>query len=231
MAKNRSDVRGWHKWTLPGVECPQCKNTWGAIGLAYPAINTPELKLTAKRGSWPVPLHEFLKLKEQLTRKLPNHIVIEPATKFGPMVGTVWGKTGDFAWKHTWHLFVRKETLEKLRDAGVKMPTSVPPEVRYARKEKVELEELQLEPFAKFPVSRIKSGRWEVCSACGFCGIKGRGRRKVAPAILKSSIPAHVDLFRILEWDTQIVAKENFVEEVKRMNATNLLFTEIEVIE
>ncbi len=113
---SKSDVRANHRWTLPGIKCPYCKDAWGITGLSYPSIMAPHLKLNKKNGRLPVEFNEFQKILKSVRPLLqPSHIV-EPGTEFGPLQGKVIGKVGDFAWVHSWYLLIRDESLQNLKD-------------------------------------------------------------------------------------------------------------------
>ena len=34
----RGSIEGEHKWSLPGVVCRVCGNTWRSVGVAYPTV-------------------------------------------------------------------------------------------------------------------------------------------------------------------------------------------------
>ena len=112
-----SEVNGNHAWMLPGVDCPDCRNAWGAIGLAYPAIETPFLESTKKKYcGWPVSPIEL----EKLSRKVcdANSIPYDqckPGTHFGRFTGRLTGPVLDFVWYHGWDLFVTAKCVEVLR--------------------------------------------------------------------------------------------------------------------
>src|SRR5437016_6119391 len=60
-----------HRWGLPGIECPVCKNTWGGVGPSYPKLNLPtHLDSKPYEDVSPVTPERFEALKKPLRELL-----------------------------------------------------------------------------------------------------------------------------------------------------------------
>src|SRR6185436_8250346 len=154
---SRSDIKALHRWTLPGIECPFCKDIWGVTALAYPSINTPNLKLTKKRGSLPVAYQEFQNILESVRPLVTKNQVIKPGTEFGPLEGRATGAVGDFAWVHSWYLLIRDESLRRLNELGFKSPPVIRPELSFGKRTPVSLWEFEIEATVSWDVSQLKN--------------------------------------------------------------------------
>ncbi|GDY23535.1 hypothetical protein LBMAG56_48820 [Verrucomicrobiota bacterium] len=225
-----SEINGNHTWVLPGVDCPDCHTAYGTFGLAYPMLSTPFLKRsTQKWAAWPLPPIELAKLTQKVCDlgSLPNEWC-RPGSHFGPFIGRLTGPVLNFVWYHGWHLFLTKTCADVLAKSNVKLPSLVKPKLSIARKsEAQEMFEFQIEPHGRFSPEVLHEANWWVCPTCGYS--KCKTRRKVPTVVLESSIPNHVDIFRLLELDTCIVAKETVIEAIVANKLKGVLFEEIKV--
>jgi uncharacterized double-CXXCG motif protein len=198
----RSDVRASHRWTLPGIKCRYCGNTWGDTGLSYPSVRADMLPLNDKHGGWPVPNEEYQALVEKVRPLLRPEQLVTPGSEFGPLEGKmVGGKVGDFAWVHWWYLMIREESLAKLKSLGFKSPRVVAPNLSFGNREPVKLLEFEIEALASWDTRKLKKA-FE-CQHCLFF------RSGQAPAM--------------------ILATESFAEKVKDLNLQNIVFEEMKV--
>jgi uncharacterized double-CXXCG motif protein len=217
-----SDVIASHHWTLPGVFCPYCDDSWGST-LAYPTIEMPDLKPTAKaRSRSPIPLKEFRDLVERHPKL--KELFILPGTQFGELVGKVIGTPGDFAWVHSWYLLIKKERLNELVGRGFKSPDVSEPDLLFQRKTEALLE-FEIRPLASWDIKKLKKSY--KCEHCGF--FRDGLRDEAFPSVLGASIPTHVDLFSIKQAPAIILCREPFVRLVKELGLTNITFRKIRV--
>ncbi len=91
-------VNGVHKWGLPGIDtCPACKSTWADIALTYPSVDlTPVASLGDFEKARAEPIEEYERLRELVRPLLPPGAVVEPGSRFGPLVGNAQGSFGQF---------------------------------------------------------------------------------------------------------------------------------------
>ena len=219
---DNSIINANHAWGLPGVICQACGNTWSDVGLAYPVVSLSGLQ-DKKEYETPraVPLKEFEFLRDRLLSVIPAGTLILPGTEFGPLVGKATGTFGDFAWLNPWTLLIKIEAYRKLQDAGVRLPKGANHRVNFGKRAPNPLVELQIEPFACLE----SSNQTLPCVACGyvFMGLP-------SPIVIaRSTVPDFVDLFRVKDFTTLILATENFFNITNDLGLTGIKFRPIAV--
>jgi uncharacterized double-CXXCG motif protein len=220
---SKSDISASHMWSLPGIDCPYCGDIWVSTGLAYPTVETPELKPTGK-STGAVPLQEFRKLTDSIKDRLSPTQLLKACAEFGPLIGNAIGRVGDFAWVHSWYLLIREERLSQLEQIGFKSPKTSVPDLLFQR-ESATLLEFEIEPLASWDIKSLKNA-YE-CRECGFFRDGLPGNR--FPSVLRSSLPEHADLFRVKQAPAFILCNEYFVEKVRRLKMSNIKFKKMRV--
>jgi uncharacterized double-CXXCG motif protein len=171
----------------------------------------------------PEPIEEFERLREQLRPLLPEGLPLPPGTLFGPAVGTAQGHFGPFCFETPWALFMRREAMESLQQAGVQGLKGRKPELRFRQKKNPpELVELQLEPHGLLHPDCLPP-RPPPCSRCGRDGFQ-------LPEHLlldKASLPTHTDVFRLANFATVLVGTERFKVAAQRLKLDGILFLEL----
>jgi uncharacterized double-CXXCG motif protein len=219
------DVNAGHKWGLPGVRCPTCGATWSDGSDAYPSVDLtsmPERKeFEVPR---PEPFAEFARLRELVRPYAPSGVPLEPGTEFGPLVGTASGTFGPFFMQNPWTLLALRETLERLQPEGLRGLKGCRTELRFRKKNPPELLELEVHPFGQLHPDCLPPDLPPPCVTCGRQGLT----RPDEPILLASSLPTHLDLFRLAGYTTLILATERFVEAVRRLDIGGILFRELQ---
>ena len=218
-----------HKWGLPGVErCPVCdlppeEYTMGQ----YPCVDLSALppqdqgKLS---DSWPVPREEFIRLRELVRPLAPAYAVLTSGARFGPLQGSGLGYFGQLVMQNPWSLCMRREALERLRSAGVRGLTGCPTQVRFRTKHAPDLRDIQLEIHGRFHPDCLPPPN----SPCPTCGV-ALGYSVPDPYCLDAaSLPRHVDIFRLADASTRIIANERLVDAVRRLELDGVVFKELE---
>lgn len=224
-ASDVDQLRVSRKWSLPGVKCPVCQDTWTTVGVAYPSVDLSRLPSEGQyRRGWPVPLEELEDWRRPLLELIPEGSVIPPGTELGQLVGTAQGMFADFVWVNPWTLLARPEALEELRKTDVRLPKSVPALLDFKKANVRTLVELELEPRGVLARSSFTEALIE-CEGCGRIQAKMPERIVVEEAL----VPSGVDIFRDLIMTTLILATERFVAAVKELKLTGLEFQEVEV--
>lgn len=218
-----------HKWGLPGIEpCPVC-DLWveGRTSAQYPCVDLSILppeeqeKLT---DSWPVPREEFIRRRELVRPLAPPGAVLKTGAVFGPLQGTGLGYFGQLIMQNPWSLCMRREALERLQNAGVRGLQGCPTQVRFRTKHAPELRNIQLESHGRFHPDCLPP-RKPPCPTCGVA----RGYSVPEPYWLDaSSLPEHVDIFRLADASTLIIANERLADAVRRLELDGVLFKELE---
>ena len=172
-------IKAEHRWQLPLVQCGACGCTWGET-IAYPAVDLarfPDQKTFTQKG--PVMLSEFLQLRSRIQALLARNVLVPPYVQLGPLVGTTFGRHGDFTWVNSWTPLIAPEALEKLMQSGVSGLIPVRTEIRARGKKPFCHLELQVEPHLTLAERCMKRDRPN-CKACGSSGIRGRLRDRTA---------------------------------------------------
>jgi uncharacterized double-CXXCG motif protein len=217
-----------HKWGLPGVEpCSRCGTGGGWAGIQYPCVDLsglPAAELRRLSDAWPVPFEEFARLRELVRPFAPKGAVLEPGTRLGPLTGTGSGSFGSIHMPD-WTLFIRCEALARLRDAGVRGLQGCPLEVRFRGKNPPELLELQLELHGRLHPGCLSPRREPPCPVCGA---EGPASIPETYWLSAESLPAHLDVFRLVDFPTLLIATERLVDAVRRLELDGVTFQELD---
>jgi uncharacterized double-CXXCG motif protein len=216
-----------HKWGLPGMHCPNCGVVGGWTGLQYPCVDLsglPPQELKKLSDGWPVPIEEFERRRELVRPLAPKDALLKTGTVFGPLTGTGSGSFGQLFMQNPWSLFARREALERLQGAELRGLQGGPVNVRFRAKNPPELWELQLTAHGQLHPDCLPPGRKPVCSICGRAEVS----LPAAYWLEATSLPEHLDVFRLVDFPTQIIATERMVDAVKRLELDGVLFREVE---
>lgn len=150
--------------------------------------------------------------------------MLEPGARFGPLMGTGSGHFGQLFMPVPWSLYVRREALEKLREASVQGLHGCPIDVRFRVKRPPHLLELQLEMYGEFHPDCLPPDRKAPCPTCGNDFLKLPDQ----PILAAQSLPAALDVFRLVQWSTLIIASERLVDAARRLDLDGVSFEELE---
>ena len=174
--------------------------------------------------SWPVPREEFIRLRELVRPLAPLYAVLTSGAVFGPLRGTGVGYFGQLVMENSWSLCMRREALERLRSEGVRGLTGCPTQVRFRTKHAPDLRDIQLEIHGRFHPGCLPPPN----PPCPTCGV-AMGHSVPDPYVLDStSLPEHVDLFRLADASTLIIANARLVDTVRRLALDGVVFKELE---
>ena len=217
-----------HRWGLPGVlPCQHCGAGGGVTGLQYPCVDVshfPEEERQRLSEAWPVPFPEFSRLRERVRPLAPPQARLEPGTRLGPLTGSGSGTFGPLFMQNPWSLFIRREALESLRTEGVRGLVAGPVEVRFRAKTAPELLEPQLELHGHFHPDCLPPDMGTPCPVCG----DEKLTRPDAVLLERQTLPAHLDLFRLAQGWTLIVASERLVEAARHLGLDGVRFRELQ---
>lgn len=225
-----SPAKGWfsaaHKWIMPGVHCPQCDATWGGAGIAYPAVDLsqhPDRQILAK-AHLEEDFAEFERLCSLVRPLLPLGAPLAPGTTFGPLVGKVTGQLAPLVLqKSAFHMLVRQDVLKALQADGISGLIGCPTALRFRQRNSPEMLELQLEPHGLLHPDCIPPGKAIPCSKCGRYDFS----LPAEPILDAASLPQHLDVFRLANFATVLVATERFKQAVERHAPHCLSFREL----
>ena len=215
-----------HKWGLPGIHCPRCDATWSDISFAYPCTDLSGLE---RQGDFSARLEqdyaEFERLCTRVRPLVPPGFPLWPGTEFGPLVGSASGNFGQLFMQYAWTLLIRREALEQLQAEGLRGLQGCRTELRFRQKSAPELMELQLEPQGRLHPDCLPPDREPSCAKCGREDLTLPDHRILDAA----SLPSHLDLFRLTDFGTVIVASERFVDAVRRHGFEEVSIRELPV--
>jgi uncharacterized double-CXXCG motif protein len=98
-------------------------------------------------------------------------------------------------------------------------------ELRFRKKNPPELLELEVHPFGQLHPDCLPPDLQPPCVTCGRQGLTCPDE----PILLASSLPTHLDLFRLAGYTTLILATEHFVETVRRLDlGGGIVFRELQ---
>ncbi|WNG41417.1 hypothetical protein F0U61_52785 [Archangium violaceum] len=219
-----------HKWMLPGIQpCSGCGLGGKDSGAHYPCVELSQLSEEDQlklSDPWPVPREEFVRLRELVRPLVPPGAELESGTEFGPLKGTATGHFGQLFMQNPWSLYIRREALTKLQSAGVRGLQGCPLEVRFRQKNHPELLELQLEMRGRFHPDCLPQEREPPCPTCG----EDKGYSLPQPPILAAaSLAGDLDVFRLADWSTLVIASERMAEAVERLELDGVTFQELAV--
>jgi uncharacterized double-CXXCG motif protein len=126
--------------------------------------------------------------------------------------------------QNPWSLYMRREALERLRSEGLRGLHACPMNVRFRSKRPPELLELQLEFRGRFHPDCLPKEREAPCSTCG----RDKGYSLPDPPILAAaSLPDDLDVFRLADWSSLIIASERMMDTVTRLELDGVVFQEL----
>ncbi|MBZ4422439.1 double-CXXCG motif protein [Myxococcus sp. RHSTA-1-4] len=223
------NIDGASRWCIPSIECAVCGG-YGGLGEAYPTVDLNDLPeralLEEPRSLQSVSLEEYRRLCELLRPRVPAGAPLEPGTQLGPVSGKASGRFGDFFFQAPWTLWASREAVEKLQDAGVRGLRGALGELRYRSKHPPELLELELQVRGNLHPSCFLAD-WQ--PPCSRCGSNHNGYPAETAALKAVTLPEDVDLFRLHEFKTVILASERFVTAVKHLQLGAIQFRELPV--
>jgi uncharacterized double-CXXCG motif protein len=185
----------------------------------------PPHELKKLSDPWPVPREELERLREVVRPLVPPGTLLEPGTMLGPLVGTGLGSFGQLFMQEPWALYMRREALERLREAGMRGLLGCPTQIRFRTKHAPELLEMQLQTQGQYHPDCLPTERKPPCPTCGSDFLK----RPDAIVLDAASLPTELDLFRLRQGWMLIIANERFVDMVRRLELDGVLFEELEV--
>lgn len=222
-------IDGMSRWCIPSIECAVCGG-YGGLGESYPTVDLNDLPertlLEEPRSLQSVSLEEYHRLHELLRSRVPAGAPLEPGTQFGPVSGKAAGRFGDFFFQAPWTLWASRSAVEKLQAEGVRGLRGAPGTLRYRGKTPPNLLELELLVRGNLHPSSFRAD-WQ--RPCARCGSNRNGYPTETAALKAGTLPEDVDLFRLHEFKTVILANERFANAVTRLQLAGLTFRELPV--
>lgn len=216
------DIDGSRRWVLPGVICPACKSTWSDISKNYPSVDlTPIASLADFETPRPEPLVEYERLRELVLPLLPPGALVEPGTGFGPLQGRAQGRFGALVNPYSFWLLAKREALEKLQAEGLQGLKGCQINLRFRQRNPPELLDLEILPAGHLHEDCLPPGPPPPCARCGRRGLRLPDSRLLD----RASVPAHLDVFRLVDFSTVIVCTERFAEACQRLGLDGVAFT------
>jgi uncharacterized double-CXXCG motif protein len=211
-----------HAWSLPGVECPTCHETWSGQ-LALPSIDLSSLPTQdAFQEPRVEPFDEYARLAAQIQPILPPGLSPEPGMQFGPLRGTAHGTWGPLSSRFGWEVLVTQEALMHLQTEGIRGLVPVRAELQ-GLKDGVVL--LELEPPLRGRLHRDSLLEGPKCQTCGGHEV----RITPVPWLDGDALPHDVDFFRPANGSTFTFVTQRFVEALQPLGPCDVSFREVSV--
>jgi uncharacterized double-CXXCG motif protein len=165
----------------------------------------------------------FVRLRERVRPLVPVGVPLWPGTKFGPLVGSARGTFAQLFMPYAWRLLIRREALAQLHAEGLRGLEGCRTQLRFRQKQAPELLELQIEAHGLLHPDCIPPGKAVPCARCGRYGFS----LPEQPILDRASLPEHLDLFRLANFTTVIVASERLVESIRRLGFEEVSIREL----
>jgi uncharacterized double-CXXCG motif protein len=166
---------------------------------------------------------EFERLRERIRPLVPAGVPLWPGSYFGPLVGTARGQFKELYMPFNWTLLIRRASLEQLQAEGVQGLVSCRTELRFRQKQVPDLLEVQVESRGLLHPDCIPPDKRTPCAKCGRWGFS----LPQEPILDAASLPKHLDVFRLANFSTLIIASERFVDTVRRLQFEEVSFREL----
>lgn len=166
------------------------------------------------------PIEEYERLCELVRPFLPPGALLKPGTSLGPLVGRAQGRFGPLAAPYPWWLLVQREALEKLQADGLRGLKGCPTQLRFRQRNAPELLELELLSAGRLHPDCLPGNREPRCTRCDRFGLTLPKNRLLDA----TTIPQHVDVFRLEDFSTVIVCTERFVDDCQRLGLDGVVF-------
>ncbi|CAM4313799.1 SitI6 family double-CXXCG motif immunity protein [Corallococcus soli] len=217
------EFRAQRQWGLPGVLCPTCHAEWSGV-LSYPAV---DLSLLPEQQSFTQPRLEpyakYARLAEQVRPLLPPGALLQPGCTFGPLRGTAKGRFGPVTVFPSWEIFLREDALTSLRASSIRGLVPVQADLSFPVQGSERLHELQLLPIGRLHEACLPVGRPPPCTTCGRQGFRMPSKRWLDA----DSLPIELDIFRLEDAVTLIIATERFVEAIRALGPGDVGIVEV----
>jgi uncharacterized double-CXXCG motif protein len=227
LRRYRGEYRATRQWRLPGTRCPECRVIWSGVGNSWPGVNLSDLEdaETLEKPHLEEDSAEFDRLKELVRPRVPPGMPLWPGTEFGPLVGSARGHFGPLFMPYSYILLIQPEALEQLRASGVRGLTPCRTALRFGQKSAPELLELQIEPHGLLHPDCIPPEHRTPCARCGRWGFSLPEHRLLD----RASLPEQLDLFRLANFTTVIVASERLVKAIRHLGLEEVAMRELPV--
>jgi uncharacterized double-CXXCG motif protein len=211
-----------HKWGLPGIiRCPGCQVGWSGGARSYPSVDLSSITALGDfEEPRAEPIEEYERLRELVRPLLPPGALVEPGTELGPLVGKVQGPFGSLVARFPWLLLARREALDKLQAEGLRGLKGCRTDLRSRQRSSPELLEFELLPMGRLHSDCLPPDHKPPCPRCGRDGLT----RPDDMLLDASTLPSHLDLFRLEDFCTTVVCTDRFVEACRRLNLDGVTF-------
>jgi uncharacterized double-CXXCG motif protein len=221
------EYRAERKWGLPGLQCPTCNCPYVDQSEAYPGVDlsgVPEAKQLEE--AWlEEDVERFMRLRELVRPLVPAWAPLVPGARFGPLVGTARGSFAQLHMLDRDRVIIRRDALEQLQAEGLRGLEGYRTGIRFRQRNAPELMELHLEMPGLLHPDCIPPGKATPCKTCGGYIYS----MPMQPLLDKTSLPEHLDIFRLRNFTGVIVLSERFVDTLHRLGFEEFSLRELPV--
>jgi uncharacterized double-CXXCG motif protein len=211
-----------HAFALPGVRCDTCGRTWAVTGVEYPTVDVRQWR-EAMSTRHPVSVAEFRAMANHVASLTNSDLYLPPGTTLGPLEGTIHDNSTDVEWLTPWTILLSGSAISKLASESIILQTAA---AGLRRKDKTlwpeSIHELELRPAGGL---LREEAEVPVCEVCGY-------RKLTWPdhiVVNASTVPVGVQIFRVHDLPTLILASEQFVNAARALRLPNLVFLPVDV--
>ena len=213
---SQSGGRVFHKWYLPGVHCNVCRETWGMTGVQYPTVSLANHPIEQDLiRSKPLDTEEFAKLRQSLTPYVEDNSLLLPGTRFGPVCGNINEMINDIVWINRWTPLFSDSFMNTLANKVQNLNRMVKTRVIALLDCDHHYYEAEIKCMGYLTVE-TGMRRYVPCKGCGRVGFSTQDPTSLK--LDKASIPPDVNLFRIFDLPTFIIATEHVVDCIVKYN-------------
>lgn len=207
------------QWRIPGVDCATCGAQWADAATIYASTSLEDLEnsvsFIAPRN---VPLDEFLALRNAVESANPEILELPPGTQFGRLVGEIHGQCTDLAVFPIASVLISLKAFKRLASV-LEMPATVAVNCLNNDESTDTILELDLPLLGNLTNPTI-TGSPDPCASCGRVGKSW----PTDPVVEVAERNASVNLFRLRNFSTMIIASEKFVQTYKKLGMRGLKF-------
>ncbi|WP_257450632.1 SitI6 family double-CXXCG motif immunity protein [Archangium lipolyticum] len=225
QSRYTGNLNAEHRWSLPGLRCPECKTTWAGGFSAYPGVDLSSLPEHGEyEKSRPESFDEFARLRERVQPLVPRGGQLLPGAAFGPLTGTATGTFSPLIFQLLRGPLIRREALEQLQAEGVQGLHGYRTALRFRQKNHPELLQLEILAHGRLHPDCTPE-RPPPCPRCS----RDYFPFPDEPILDAASLPTHTDLFRLSDFETIFIGTERFVDAVRRLKLDEVDIRELPV--
>lgn len=214
------------QWTLPGVYCDTCGNTWTGAPCSYPFVDLSSADwsgvLGGSRIAGPLSVTEYRRIARLIQKLIPSGRKLQPGTDFGKITGTARGEFPDLLPVRISRLLAPVNVCDRLIASGCKVPPLTSTNLIGADGSRSLFSEMVI-PSSLYSKSLVAAN--EAPPDCGECGFRRISRIDVFSDLVFEGLD--YDLVCIRYAEGIILGSERFVSIYHDMSLSGIEWNDI----